>query len=303
MRIAILGIFLLSLVLYPSGGSATRQLREEGRGCDSFVWYAHGHAAWMGAQRDIEFSEEILLKPDSILQYSCFNGKNPLPILTEGLPQYIKDNFGNAYANGELCVNMAKIWHSLKCRDFNKKHFMTYEDLTTFDPRVSYYQCETPVRSGPAPRWGALQTPEQKKFVDIAPYPPNTGKWAASFKMTPEIKISQSLLLPAAAIITPSKKNILQNNLMVRVQENSPSPRRWGRSITHAYPPPGTPPINGAADAVVTYNKQMYASSGKCSDAFPVVTGVPMVAQNRDFPDVSCSVPGCFFNGSACVEQ
>jgi hypothetical protein len=284
-------LFLVFLAFQPLTASASRNVGEESRACDSFVLQSHGHAAWMGAQRDIEFSEEILLKPDSVLQYSCFVGKNSQPILTAGLPKYIGDNFGKAYARGSLCVDMAKIWHSLKCRDFNRKHFMTYEALTTIDPRVSYIQCDTPVRSGPSGRQSAL---------------PIEGphRWAGAIAPIRTLQKGQGSIIPVSMAMPSLEKSVTPpKNLGVLVQDRARQPRRWGREITHAYPPPGTPPINGAADAVVTYNKKMYAHAGRCSDAKPVSTGIKMTTQNRNFDDAVCSIPGCVFNGTACVPQ
>jgi hypothetical protein len=275
---------------------------------------SHSHAAWLGAQRDIEFSEEILLKPDSVLQYSCFVGKNPYPILTQGLPGYIQTNFGpTAPAKGLLCVQMSKIWHSMKCRDFDKKHFMTYEELTTIDPRVSYFQCNTPVRSGPSGgRQSALPTGGSNRWAESIGPIRDIQKAKDSFMtVSAQFQSNENRHQPgwasSVALASMSQPQIDSRvsppRAFTYVQGSFMQPRRWGREITHAYPPPGTPPINGAADAVVTYNKRMYAFAGQCSDGPPVSTGVRMTTQGRNFVDSVCSVPGCYFNGTACVPR
>lgn len=328
MRASVWVLFLVFLSVLPLNSFASRAMRQESRGCDSFVLQAHSHAAWLGAQRDIEFSEEILLKPDSVLQYSCFVGKNPHPLLTQGLPKYIRDNFGpTAPAKGLLCVQMSSIWKSMKCRDFDKKHFMTYEELTTIDPRVSYFQCNTPVRDGPS---GGRQSALPME---------GPNRWAGSIGPIRNMHQNQPSAILVSAVINQVEQTNTVESVRPQFNENqkqpgggnsftlastlqpeigsmvSPStaltyvqgtfmqPRRWGREIKHAYPPPGTPPINGAADAVVTYNKRIFAFAGQCSDAPPVPTGIKMKEQNRNFDDAVCSIPGCFFNGTACVPR
>lgn len=330
MRALILGIFLAVLACSAAEVQASRNMGQESRACDSFVLQSHSHAAWLGAQRDVEFSEEILLKPDSVLQYSCFINKNPYPILTAGLPRYIQDNFGpRAPAKGEICVQMSKIWHSMKCRNFERKHFMTYKELTTKDPRESYHQCNTPVRSGPGSR-----------FSDSGEYNSNRTRWAESLGSVRDRSDQPQTIMPVNMMINPAYEahtiedlqGLMQftenqqhhwNNLLapasvlqpdidemapnpnppIYVQGTFMQPRRWGREITHAYPPPGTPPINGAADAIVTYNKKIMASAGNCSDGPPIPTGVKMIAQGKNFGDAICPVPGCVYNGSACVPR
>jgi hypothetical protein len=44
--------------------------------CDSDMMDVMKAAAWQGAQRDVELAERLILKPDSVLEYTCFNNYN-----------------------------------------------------------------------------------------------------------------------------------------------------------------------------------------------------------------------------------
>lgn len=143
-------MFLLPLVLAASYASAASIT--EGMACADDIKGAMENAAWLSAEREIEMAEEIMLKPDSVLQYSCFDNYVTEDALTQGLSNYINANFDTDTTGGALCVNMANIWNTLKCQDFDKDWFRTFEEMASSDPRQNYKPCNA---SGRTAAWNS----------------------------------------------------------------------------------------------------------------------------------------------------
>lgn len=124
--------------------------------CDSGFYDVMSERAWMESQREIEVAEKLILKPDSVLQYSCFteqlssvieNAKFGAP--AEGLTNlvlqpraaYYQGAFSGKMAGGLLspsstCGAMYAVWDFLKCRNFDKDDFRTFAEWAEQDPRT-----------------------------------------------------------------------------------------------------------------------------------------------------------------------
>ncbi len=154
--------FLVPLPLYAAGVPKT---------CDEGFYESLKAKAWLEGQREMTVNENILYKPDSILQYSCYNAslkknddinksaKNEL--FKKPQEKFLENNFSHttlgstadpidpnadSYAN---CNIMNTIWAQAKCGDFQEDSAATgFTDFSEYansgDRRTLISQCEAP---------------------------------------------------------------------------------------------------------------------------------------------------------------
>lgn len=125
----------------------------EGAGCDPAFGTVLENAAWKAGEREIEVAEKLILKPDSVLQYTCFPANSPYRQVTSMIVgNYVGSNFAKQgfvssalaagdLAGSQLCVQMAAVWSLQKCADFDIDDFRTYAELAAADPRTTYATC------------------------------------------------------------------------------------------------------------------------------------------------------------------
>ena len=202
--------------------------------CDAGFYDVMKARSTLEAMREMEVAQTLILKPDSVLEYSCFDlqltklgnaanlmftdnagsavlfknpprqysgGSDPLPtisadeVTTPNMGQtaivrgpnpppfppgfrgseeldntleqvvggsafsYVAGSFGHPFAGGlymggisPTCGAMGLVWKFMKCRNFSKKDFRTFSELSVVDPRDfnSYLRCNDPDRSS---RW------------------------------------------------------------------------------------------------------------------------------------------------------
>jgi hypothetical protein len=123
----------------------------EGPGCDPGFRKAMSAAAWMTGQREVEVAEKLLLKPDSVMQYTCFSSLSSSydhGTVQGPLSNYISSNFAKgSLGGGALCVGMATIWKTVKCTNFDINDFMSYAEMAAADPRTTYSPCNVGARN------------------------------------------------------------------------------------------------------------------------------------------------------------
>lgn len=153
----------------------------EGVGCDPQFARVLGERAWMEGERELEAAQRILLKADSVLQYSCFVGEATaaglafntifsdrkesgqseryMSYIAMGPPagtgpggNYLNVNFGHNFAGGFFssggpCASMGAVWKFVKCSDFNMDWFKTFEELAAGDPRTMPWPCTSASRN------------------------------------------------------------------------------------------------------------------------------------------------------------
>ncbi len=124
--------------------------------------------AWMEGKREMEVAQRLILKPDSVLEYSCFNTRadqlqganlfskpgrpHSLKILvTASLNNYL-DNFWHSYGGGTVsggsgCGVMRYVWDKLKCVDFDQNMFISFSEIAGNDPRTVPEECSEPSRA------------------------------------------------------------------------------------------------------------------------------------------------------------
>ncbi|MCC6598423.1 MAG: hypothetical protein IT559_06505 [Alphaproteobacteria bacterium] len=270
---------LMGLLAMTPGFSMGGPVIAEGPGCDPAFSTVMGDRAWLEGQREIEAAERIILKPDSILQYSCFvveaaaagaaanvmfSDNVTSPVLFKGGPPvspfgpnppagtltggeleeylgyiamgpptgtgpggtYLASNFGHNFAGGffgagGVCASMGAVWHFVKCKDFNKDWFKTFEELVAADPRSVPWACNSPARN-----------------------------------------------------------------------------QSWNDAMIGAFPPPATPAVAGGMDLTVHYNGIFFG--GNCASSQPIPTGVSVMQGGAARADHVCPTPGCDYDGSVC---
>ncbi len=148
----------------------------ENPGCDPDFMTVVEDRAWMEGQREVEMAERLILKPDSVLEYSCFNELvNELAvagsvfsdspslnasfeqIVYTPLAEYIDQNFAHTFAGGTYtgaatapCAAMNAVWDFSRCSDFNIDYFQTFQELAASDPRTVPEPCDSAARND---RW------------------------------------------------------------------------------------------------------------------------------------------------------
>jgi hypothetical protein len=127
---------------------AFAQVIEEGRGCDRNFLTAMNNAAWMAGQSEVEAAETLILKSDSVLQFTCLNNiASNGTVVGAAMPGYISSNFAKAGTSaGNLCAGMAGVWRAMKCDDFDIADFRSYQELADDDPRQFYDPCDSSAR-------------------------------------------------------------------------------------------------------------------------------------------------------------
>lgn len=114
--------------------------------------------AWMTSNREMEAAQKLIMKPDSVLEYSCFNsrltrvatqatfvnaGGGINDIVRTPQVEYLQ-NFSHTLGGGaapgspigNTCNAMYAIWDLLKCDNFNKADFQTFAELGATDRRT-----------------------------------------------------------------------------------------------------------------------------------------------------------------------
>lgn len=156
MRRRVLGFLIIPFLCAPT------MVYAQSAACDPEFEKTIEANAWMEAQREIEVAERLILKPDSVLEYTCFgtqvdalaaNGRFGLDlsgalngVVKASLTEYDKNGFQYKYAGGThkdsgTCISMAKIWEFLKCVDFDEELFLTFDELAKDDIRTVPMKC------------------------------------------------------------------------------------------------------------------------------------------------------------------
>ena len=113
--------------------------------------------AWMEAQREIEVAQTLILKPERVLDYSCFEeradafaketgfgNKEDREAEADGTDGFLQKQIEDAFAPFAIgCVSMASVWESIRCSDTDRdKHFLEFSELVSGDTR----SCSNAVR-------------------------------------------------------------------------------------------------------------------------------------------------------------
>lgn len=169
---------LLSFAMMNAGGFAHAQAQAVPATCDQGFYDVMNARAWMESKREMEAAQKFILKPDSVLEYSCF--KDRVQELSEAtaigeffansssgvsrtvyaaVNDYLDNNFSHGYGGGlsqnspgGTCEAMYAIWNFLKCQNFDKADFQAFQDMSGNDRRALPASCPD---NGRTAKWTA----------------------------------------------------------------------------------------------------------------------------------------------------
>lgn len=150
--------------------------------CDATLWTQMTQRATLLGQMETATAENLIYKPDSVLEYTCFNRFVSVSVyhmpyymtpyyLTEiiqaGVTQYLYHNFGHTYLGGRLvpggaatpppagtyvCDAMTWVWEAAKCLNFSQTEPQdSIYDLITFAGAVDIRQKPNACTNSPFP--------------------------------------------------------------------------------------------------------------------------------------------------------
>lgn len=155
--------------------------------CDCSYWESLESRAWLEAEREISQNQNLIFKPDSVLQYTCFNldldltagpiarlfSDQALGVSRAGamraalaasvraaLQAYIQTNFNHNSLGGRgglsgLCMQMGTVWQEAKCYNFMTRAadgFLMFEEHQSTEVR------QLPRPCSPDTRWATNLT-------------------------------------------------------------------------------------------------------------------------------------------------
>lgn len=191
----------LPCVGYEAGDETTAH-RSTSRACDADFMNQITAKATLEAQREMMVNQSHIVKPDSVLEYSCFNEQalksavaldNPyVPILAmEPVANFINKNFNHGYTGGKIpagtlasefgsssqnCNYMQAVWAKAKCANASTDGFLSFEELISTDPRTLPTSCSgsdemsqevLDVATNAAPAFKYAKMDAVKPYLDI----------------------------------------------------------------------------------------------------------------------------------------
>lgn len=136
--------------------------------CDENFYDIMSARSWTQGKQDMEVAQKLILKPDSVLEYSCFNARiselnnssifvSPSgtmnEMVTDPTESYLENNFRHTLGGGSVgnpggtCAAMFAVWDALKCRNFDIDDFKTFTEVSLNDDRTLPAACSGGSRS------------------------------------------------------------------------------------------------------------------------------------------------------------
>ena len=158
--------FAMVFVLFSIASVAQAQLVQSdvSKGCDVDFYEQLQASSELKATQELEAAQAIILKPDSVLEYTCFQSRvqtagSALPfqndlsdmlgtLAGEPFERYLEGNFDHALDGGhssvragDPCSVMAAVWQSAQCHDFDVRLFSDFTEMASNDMRLFPQQC------------------------------------------------------------------------------------------------------------------------------------------------------------------
>lgn len=192
-RIAGLALFLAACMAFftfaPSALAACKDNPGDGSiadsSCDCSYWQSLESRAWLEAEREISQNQNLIFKPDSVMQYTCFDTQ--MSAVTAGpiaqlfsdqafgvsrggamaaalgasvrasLASYIASNFNHSSLGGRggqsgTCMVMGAVWQEAKCYNFMTR---TTDGFLMFEEHQSTEVRQLPTPCSPDSRWAS----------------------------------------------------------------------------------------------------------------------------------------------------
>jgi len=158
------GFLVLIVLVIALSGPSGAQAQSLPASCGAEEHELLKQTAWQHAQREVEMAQRIILKPDSVLEYTCFQDELNRPgisgvnaIAAQPLIRYLFGSYGATFGGGTYerdvneggdslnCDIMNRVWQFLKCQNFgaadDSDGFFTFETLAVYDPRREPVEC------------------------------------------------------------------------------------------------------------------------------------------------------------------
>jgi hypothetical protein len=256
------GVFMLGLSGPAMAGAAPAPTT-----CDPTFMDVLENRAWMEGKREMEIAQRLMLKPDSVLEYSCFNirlnelqtqsrtilnmprgfiwmpmvGRDVGPginrLARDSLVNYVDNNFQHSPLGGLMpdgggtnCSVMNDVWNFLRCAEYDEGSFITLRQIVTnrTDVRTRPQVCSEPNR-----------------------------------------------------------------------------PVKWQNANNAAFPPPAVPAARGGMDATATFLQSL--DPDNCDDIRPIPTGLIVrdiisgSTATSQYPDMVCPAAACFYDAAQAM--
>lgn len=161
---------------YSAGDDATSAMSSS-RACDADFMNQITAKATLEAQREMMVHQTHIAKPDSVLEYSCFDemARNLALTVNKGeannhiktlalnpIVKFIDNNFGHTHVGGKIsgdsehgdeiggatsgCADMQIVWDTAKCANLTESPFLSFEDIISGDPRTLPTPCSGSAR-------------------------------------------------------------------------------------------------------------------------------------------------------------
>ncbi len=150
--------------------------------CDGDFYNVMSNRAWMESEREMEVAQRLILKPDSVLEYSCFDqileanaqntnfaptGSMIADLISAPLDTYLSNNFGNSVAgpsSASTCDVMFQVWDFMKCQNMGVDEFAMFAEFAAADGRALPEMCAAPNRDN---NWETAQETVGAYEVDV----------------------------------------------------------------------------------------------------------------------------------------
>lgn len=250
----------------------------EGVGCDPAFAKVLGHRAWLEGEREVEAAQRILLKADSVLQYSCFVGQATAAGLAANM--MFSDNVTSTTLFKGLPLSPFGP-NPPPLGSFNGSELEAYLRLIAMGP---------PAGTGPGGNYLALNFGH--KFA--GGFYSTGGPCAAMAQVWRFVKCSDfnmdwfktfEELAAADPRTQPWACNSAARN------------QAWADAMAGAFPVPSTPAASGGMDRTIHNNQKMFGAN--CSQSKPIPTGISVKRNGSDLKDHVCPSPGCYYDPSS----
>tara|TARA_R110002124_G_scaffold287365_1_gene474090 strand:- start:22420 stop:23325 length:906 start_codon:yes stop_codon:yes gene_type:complete len=284
-----LGLLMASFAIISTPSKKLCAANLESNICDPNIWDTIVGRAWIEAQREIEISQSLITRPDSVLQLSCFDAfvikaagdatpfsgatdKNAIKTLITntvttsmtnylGFAGYSVSSGGGTMAGlgyqtdanasfSSQCQTAMNVWTHFKCSNMPDLEAYVFDTLKKNDPRKIYTGTSVGTSISRCTDKGYTKKQQQEiNTKGIYPLIDREEIWTRQIERLNSASVAAS---------TPSY-----------------------------------------FDLVTTFS-DMTSPIGAC--AAPIQTGVQIVTTSgASTPEMICPNPGCSYNGSSCV--
>lgn len=293
--------------------------------CDAKYWESMSSRAWMEAEREIMQNQNLIFKPDSVFEYTCFDRIlahvatnagaifshttyfNSTPIIQpndtlglrnslgmavyEALKVYIKDNYGHKFMGGRagfMNANSADTNMNLSATPANYTALFSgsYGTCKIMSDIWQTSKCGNFVDNNAFD--GSTSSQTSDGFYPFNALKDNSGSTViGGYKDT----IKEARGLPQNCSGATSAMGGWGNNITRATNTNLS-----GNDVLYQFKTPLKTVFKNVYDLTAPKNK---TTSGQCGAAIPTGVTVYSKAFPKGKPDAVCSNPGCTYNASS----